>query len=67
MCPNDVPKVMETKFPNTAMIFGVISLDGDVMSPHIFETGFSVDTEIYLQVMEAVVLPWIKQVARDRP
>ena len=67
MCPNDVPRVMKTKFPNTFMVFGVISSDGDVMPPHIFETGLRVDTEIYLQVMETVVLPWIKQVTRDRP
>ena len=67
MCSNNVPRVMKTKFPNKVMVFGVISSDGDVMPPHIFETGLRVDTEIYLQVMETVVLPWIKQVARDRP
>ena len=39
MCPNDVPRVMKTKFPNTVMVFSVISSDGDVMPPHIFETG----------------------------
>ena len=30
------------------------------MLPHIFETDLRVNTEIYLQVMETVVLPWIK-------
>ena len=65
--PNDVPRVMKTKFPNTVMIFGVISSDRDVMPPHIFETSLRVDTEIYLQVMETVVLSWIKQVAQDGP
>ena len=67
MCPNDVPKVMKTKFPSMVMVFGVISSDGHVMPPHIFEMGLMVDTEIYLQVMETVVLPWIKQVAHNRP
>ena len=67
MCANDVPRVMKTKFPNMVMVFGVISSDRDVMPPHIFETGLRVDTEIYLQVMETVVLPWIKQVTWDRP
>ena len=67
MCPKDVPRMMKTKFPNMVMVFGVISSNGDVMLPHIFETGLRVDTEIYLQVMETVVLPWIKQVAQDRP
>ena len=67
MCLKDVPRVMKTKFPNTVMVFSVISSDGDMMLLHIFETGLRVNTEIYLQVMETVVLPWIKQVARDRP
>ena len=34
MCPNDVPRVMKTKFPNMVMVFGVISSDRDVMPPH---------------------------------
>ena len=66
MCPSNVPRVMKTKFPNTVMVFGVINSDGYVMPLHIFETGLRVDTEIYLQVMETVVLPWINQVAQDR-
>ena len=66
MCANDVPRVMKTKFPNTVMVFGVISSDGNMMSPHIFETGLRVDTEIYLQVMETVVLPWITPWVRQQ-
>ena len=57
----------EDQVPNMVMVFGVISSDGDVMLLHIFETGLRVDTEMCLQVMETVVLPWIKQVAWDRP
>jgi hypothetical protein len=34
---------------------------------HIFETGIWVNTDIYLEVMESTVLPWIKTVAGDRP
>ena len=48
---------MKTKFPNMVMVFGVISSDGDMMLPHIFEMVLRVNTEIYLQVMETVVLP----------
>jgi hypothetical protein len=59
MCPKDVPA--------TVMVFGVVSSEGDVMSPHIFETGLRVNTDIYLEVMESTVLPWIKTVAGDRP
>ena len=67
MRPQDVPKVMQTKFPATVMVFCVISSEGHVMPPHIFEAGLKVNTEIYLSVMEDVVLPWIRTVAGDRP
>jgi hypothetical protein len=51
-----------------AMVFGVISSELEVMSPHIFETGLRVNTDIYLEViMESTVLPWIKTVAGYRP
>ena len=32
-----------------------------------FEKGLRVNTKVYLDVMETVVLPWIQQVAGDRP
>ncbi|KAF2359491.1 hypothetical protein FHG87_009754 [Trinorchestia longiramus] len=67
MSAKDVPRVMKTKFPAMVMVFGVISSDGDVMPPHIYETGLRVNTEIYLLVMETVVLPWMVQMTRDRP
>ena len=67
MCPKDVPRVMKTKFPATVMVFGVVSSEGDVMPPHIFETGLRVNMDVYLEVMESTVLPWIKTVAGDRP
>jgi hypothetical protein len=59
MCPKDVPA--------TVMVFGVVSSEGDLMPPNIFETGLRVNTDIYLEVMESTVLPWIKTVAGDRP
>ena len=67
MRPQDVPRVMQTKFPATVMVFEVISSEGHVMPPHIFEAGLRVTSEIYLTVMKEVVLPWIKKVAKDRP
>uniref|UniRef100_A0A0K2U7N8 Uncharacterized protein n=1 Tax=Lepeophtheirus salmonis TaxID=72036 RepID=A0A0K2U7N8_LEPSM len=30
---------MKIKFPPTVMVFGVVSSEGHVMPPHIFETG----------------------------
>ena len=35
----DVPRVMKTKFPATVMVFGVVSREGHIMPPHIFEVG----------------------------
>ena len=63
----DVPTVMKTKFPATVMVFGVVSSEGHVMPPHIFEAGLRVNTKIYLEVMKDNVVPWIKEVAGDRP
>ena len=37
------------------------------MPPHIFEAGLRVNTEIYLEVMRTKVLPWINELAGDRP
>jgi inhibitor of nuclear factor kappa-B kinase subunit alpha len=64
---SDVPKVMKTKFAATVMVFGVISSEGDVMPPHIFEKGLRVNWKIYLDVMEKVVVPWCNKVANGRP
>ena len=66
-CTKDVPKVMKTKFPATVMVFGVVSNEGHVMPPHIFEVGLRVNTDIYLDVLESVVFPWIRRIAGNRP
>ena len=62
----DVPRVMKTKFPATVMVFGVVSNEGHVMSPHIFEFGLKVNTKVYLDVLKSVVIPWCNQVAGGR-
>lgn len=67
VCPKDVPRVMKTKFPATVMVFGAITSEGDVMPPHIFPQGLKVTTEVYIEVLESVVLPWIKEKLGDRP
>ena len=41
----DVPRVMKTKFPATVMIFGVVSSEGHIMPPHIYEVGIKVNTK----------------------
>ena len=63
----DVPKVMRTKFPATVMVFGVVSSEGYIMPPHIFEDGLKVNTKVYLDVLKNVVIPWCNQVAGGRP
>ena len=59
----DVPRVMKTKFPATVMVFCVVSSEGHIMPPHIFE----VDLKVYLDVLKSVVIPWCNQVAGGRP
>ena len=63
----DVPRVMKTKFPATVMIFGVVSSEGHIMPPHIFEVGLKVNTKVYLDVLKSVVIPWCNQAAGSRP
>ena len=48
----DVPRVMETKFPATVMVFGVV---------------LKVNTKVYVDVLKSVVIPWCNQVAGGRP
>ena len=63
----DMPRVMKTKFPATAMVFGVVSSEGHIMPPHIFEVGLKVNTKVYLDVLKSVVIPWCNQVVGGRP
>ena len=63
----NVPRVMKTKFPATVMVFGVVSSEGHIMSPHIFEVSLKVNTKVYLNVLNSVVIPWCNQVAGGRP
>ena len=59
----DVPRQMKTKFPATVMVFGVVSSEGHIMPPQIFEVGLKVNTKVYLDVLKSVVIPWCNQVA----
>ena len=63
----DMPRVMKTKFPAMVMVFGVVSSEGHIMPPHIFEVGLKVNTKVYLDVLKSVVIPWCNQVAGGRP
>ena len=50
----DVSRVMKTKFPATVMVFSVVSSEGYIMPPHIFEVGLKVSTKVYLDVLKSV-------------
>ena len=63
----DVSRVMKTKFPATVMVFGVVSSEGHIMLPHIFEVGLKANTKVYLDVLKSVVIPWCNRVAGGRP
>ena len=45
------------------MVFGVVSSEGHINPPHIFEVGLKVNTKEYLDVLKSVVIPWCNQVA----
>ena len=56
----DVLRVLKTKFPTTVMVFSVISSEGQIMPPHIFEVGL----KVYLDVLKSEVTggrPWVWQ------
>ena len=63
----DMPRVMKTKLPATVMVFGVVSSEGYIMPPHIFEVSLKVNNKVYLDVLKSVVIPWCNQVAGGRP
>ena len=63
----DVPGVMKTKFPATVMVFGVVSSEGHIMPPRIFEISLKVNTKVYLDVLKSVVIPWYNQMAGGKP
>ena len=62
----DVSRMMNTKFPATVLVFGVVSSEVHIMPPHIFEDGLKVNTKVYLDVLKRLVIPWCSQVAGDR-
>ena len=62
----NVPRVIKIKFPAMVMVFSVVSSEGHIMPPHIFEVGLKVNTKEYQDVMKSVVIPWYNQVAGGR-
>lgn len=63
----DIPRVMQTKFPQHVMVFGCVSSEGDVMPPHFFREGLRLNSDGYVELLNTVVKPWITRVANGRP
>ncbi|KAF2366892.1 Glycosyl transferase family 39/83 [Trinorchestia longiramus] len=57
-----IAREMETKFPATMMVFGVVSSESDVIPPYVFPGGLRVNTDVYIDVLKSHCLPWITQV-----
>ena len=55
--PGEVPVAMKTKLSACVMVLGVVTSNGDVTPPHFFEQNEKVRPEVYLWVLETVVLP----------
>ena len=66
IAPNnrDVPRVMKTKFPATVIVSTMVSSEGHIMPPHIFEVGLKVNTKVYLEVLEECGDPLVQSGGR---
>ena len=64
MRPEDVPANIRhrftTKHPAGIMVFGLVASNGLKMPPVFIEQGLKVNTDVYLNILETKVKPWIK-------
>ena len=60
----DLPTVMKTKFPAMVMVIGMVSGEGHIMPPHIFEVGLKVNTKVYLDVLKECGDPLVQSGGR---
>ncbi|KAL1115595.1 hypothetical protein AAG570_005885 [Ranatra chinensis] len=63
----DIPRVMQTKFPQTVMVLGCVSSEGDLMPPHFFREGLRLTSDGYVELLNTVVKPWIRRVVDGMP
>ncbi|CAK9827593.1 Transposable element Tcb1 transposase [Anthophora retusa] len=64
--PADVPVVARTKFPASVHVLSVVSSEGDVMPPHFFKKGETINKEVYLRILSTTVKPWMETIASGR-
>ena len=58
---------MQTKCSQTAVVFGCVSCESDVMYPHFFREGLRLNSDAYVKLLITVVKPWITRAAIGRP
>ncbi len=63
--PGEVPIVGKRKFPTSVHILLLISSEGHIMPPHYFSGN--VNKEVYLDVLQSKVKPWMEETAREKP
>ena len=61
-----MPRVIQTKFPATSMVFRVVSSEGDIMPPHFFPEGLKLNTNGYICILNKAVKPWFDHLAAGR-
>lgn len=66
-CPEDACVVPKTKFPASVHVLGVVSSEGHVMPPYFFKKAETVTKEVYLEVLQTVVKPWMDKVSDGTP
>ena len=65
--PKNTPRVMQTKFKKTVMVFGCASCESDVIPLHLFREGHRLNSDAYVELLITVVKLWITRVANGRP
>lgn len=58
---------MLTKFLKIVIVFGYVSSESDVMTPHNFKASFMLKPESYVKLQKIAVCLWLERVATGRP
>ncbi len=64
---SNIPHVFKTEFPASAMTLGVIGSNRSIMPPFFFDPKERVGTDRYCEVMETVVILWMKAKDNSTP
>ena len=62
LVPNqlEIPHIMQSKYPALVILFSGVAGDGNVMLPHFMKTGIKINSSEYIEVLQRVMLPRIK-------